>query len=287
MSINNVIELKFINYNSRKQISYNLSSKTKNKMKDEYQFLLKMMKSGVHFGHKTKKWNPKMSSFIYQKLQGIHIIDIIQSYTYLKKACNLLYMKALDPDYSTFLFVGTQNQSPIPNCITYNASRCNSFFINKKWLSGMLTNWKNTEKSINTLKYLKLYQKTRNFNKVSMKINSMIEKKRNKLDRYFGGIQNMSTLPDVVILVGQQSEINAAKECKKLGIQSITILDSDCNPELAKLFIPGNDDSSSSLNLILGELQSAINCGRQKFCKNVNYFETHLLSLILRDLHID
>ena len=287
MSINNIIELKSINYNSRIQMSINSLSNEKNIADDKYQFILKMMKSGVHFGHKIKKWNPKMSGFIYQNLQGIHIIDIIQSYTYLKKACKLLYMKALDANYNTFLFVGTQKQSPIPNCITYNASRCNSFFINKKWLSGMLTNWRNTSKSINTLKYLKLYQKTKTFNKVSMKIHSIIEKKRNKLERYFGGIQNMSALPNVVILVGQQSELNAAQECKKLGIQSITILDSDCNPELADFFIPGNDDSSSSLNLILGELQSAINCGRQRFCKNVNYLENHVFSLILQDLYFN
>jgi small subunit ribosomal protein S2 len=229
-----------------------------------------MVGSGVHFGHKVKNWNPKMAPFIYQKLQGIHIIDIIQSYTYLKKVCKILYTKACLSNYSTFLFVGTQKQSPIPNCINHNASKCNAFYINNKWLSGMLTNWTNTNGSINTLKYLQIYRKTKNFNKLSMKLRSMIEKKYKKLEKYFGGIKNMEKLPDMVILVGQHAEITASKECKKLGISNITILDTNCNPDLVDLFIPGNDDSSSSLNLILGELQTAINLGRQKLYNNVN-----------------
>lgn len=264
------VELKHIKVNSLKSVFVNNTEETTSSNKiDKYQFILKMMNAGVHFGHKIKKWNPKMAPFIYQKLHGIHIIDIVQSYTYLKKICKLLYSRASSTNYNTFLFVGTQRQSPIPNCIVYNASRCNSFFINKKWLSGMLTNWRNTNKSINTLKYLQIYQKTNNFDKLSMKMHSIIDKKKQRLEKYFGGIQNMTTLPDVVILVGQQSEVTAAKECRKLGIQNITILDTDCNPELVDLFIPANDDSSSSLNLILGELQVAINLGRQKFCEDI------------------
>ena len=102
-----------------------------------------------------------------------------------------------------------------------------------------------------------------------MKTHSIIDKKKNRLEKYFGGIQNMTSLPSTVILVGQHNEITASKECRKLGINNITILDTDCNPEFVDLFIPANDDSSSSLNLILGELQVAINIGRQKFCENL------------------
>lgn len=238
---------------------------------DKSQFILKMMKAGVHFGHKVKKWNPKMEPFIYQKLQGIHIIDIVQSYNLLRKSCKLLYQLAANKQYNTILFVGTRKESPIPNSIVYNASRCNSFFINNKWLSGMLTNWENTRKSIDTLKYLKFYQKTNNYTKLSMKIRSMIDKKKSRLEKYFGGIQNMSQLPDLVILIGQQSEITAARECRKLKIRNITVLDTDCNPQLVDLFVPANDDSSSSLNLILGEFQIAINLGRQGFCNNIDF----------------
>ncbi|AGY61406.1 30S ribosomal protein S2 (plastid) [Lotharella oceanica] len=257
----------FIHTNKKANIDYN-----------EQKFILKMLKAGVHLGHKIKRWNPKMSGFIYQKMQGIHIIDIIQSYMYLRKACQLLYTTASNTNYKTFLFTGTQEQSPIPNSVIKNASRCGSFYINKKWLSGTLTNWKNTKKSLNTLKYLKLYQKTKSFEKISVKMQSIIEKKIYKLERYFGGIQNMMSLPNVVIIVGQQSQINASKECQKLKIKNITILDTDCNPELVEMFIPANDDSSSSLNLILGELQTAINLGRQVFCKNIN-FQTNIQSI--------
>ena len=258
-----------IRINNNQSTLINTTNLENSSKEDTYQFILKMLKAGVHFGHKIKKWNPKMSPFIYQKLQGIHIIDIIQSYTYLKKACKLVYSKSLTDNYNTFLFVGTKKQSPIPNSIFYHASRCNSFYINNKWLSGMLTNWENTTRSINTLKYLKVYQKTNMFSKLSMKTHSIIDKKKNRLEKYFGGIQNMTSLPSTVILVGQHNEMTASKECRKLGINNITILDTDCNPEFVDLFIPANDDSSSSLNLILGELQVAINIGRQKFCENL------------------
>ena len=259
-----------LEFNKSNQIF--ITTNNENNIKEnEQKFILKMLKAGVHLGHKIKKWNPKMSGFIYQKMQGIHIIDIVQAYMYLRKACQLLYTTASNTNYKTFLFIGTQEQSPIPNCVIKNASRCGSFYINKKWLSGTLTNWKNTKKSLNTLKYLKLYQKTKSFEKISVKMQSIIEKKIYKLERYFGGIQNMTSLPDVVIIVGQQSQINTSKECQKLKIKNITILDTDCNPELVETFIPANDDSSSSLNLILGELQTAINLGRQVFCKNVEF----------------
>ena len=247
-----------------KSINVKTTMETDTNKLDKYQFILKMVKSGVHFGHKVKKWNPRMAPFIYQKLQGIHIIDIIQSYTYLKKVCKILYTKASSSNYSTFLFVGTQKQSPIPNCINYNASKCNSFFIDNKWLSGMLTNWSNTNGSINTLKYLQMYRKTKNFNRLSMKLRSMIEKKHNKLEKYFGGIKNMTTLPDMVILVGQHTEITASKECKKLGISNVTILDTDCNPDLVDLFIPGNDDSTLSIQLILNKLAESIYSAQTK-----------------------
>ena len=133
----------------------------------------------------------------------------------------------------------------------------------------MLTNWRNTKRSINELKYLKIYQKTNKFKKLPMKLRSTITKKKDRLQKYFGGIQKMINLPDVVFLIGQQNELNANKECKKLGIRTITLLDTNCNPELADLFIPSNDDSSSSLNLILGEFQTAINLGRQQFCNTL------------------
>nr|YP_009240387.1 30S ribosomal protein S2 [Gymnochlora stellata]BAU62521.1 30S ribosomal protein S2 [Gymnochlora stellata] len=241
-----------------------------------YQFILKMVKAGVHFGHKVREWNPKMSPFIYQKLDGIHIIDIIQSYIYLKKICKLLFTQAASSDYNTFLFVGTQKQTPIPNCIVYNASQCNSLYINNKWLSGLLTNWENAKKSINTLNYLSLYQKTNNFDNLTMKVRSLLEKKKERLQKYFGGVQNMKTLPNFVVLVGQQNEMIALKECQKLQIKNVTLLDTDCNPELADFFIPANDDSSSSLNLILGELRIAINLGRQKFCEKSTFKNTQL-----------
>ena len=155
--------------------------------------------------------------------------------------------------------------------IIKNAFQCGSFYVNKKWLSGTLTNWRNTKKSLSILKYLKLYQKTKSFEQISMKLQSIIEKKILKLERYFNGIQNMRSLPDIVIIAGQKAQMNTIKECQKLNIKTITIVDTDCDPELGDLFIPANDDSSSSLNFILGQFQIAINLGRQVLCKNPNF----------------
>jgi small subunit ribosomal protein S2 len=271
--MNHIFELKNNNHllinNFKKHVHNSVLVNEQQSFETDVKFILKMIKASVHFGHKMKEWNPRIAPFIYQKIGGIHIIDIVQSYTYLKKTCKFIYKQASNKNYKTFLFVGTNKESPIPDCVFYHAIHCNSFFVNKKWLSGMLTNWRNTKRSINELKYLKIYQKTNKFKKLPMKMRSTILKKKERLQRYFGGIQKMVTIPDIVFLIGQQNELNANKECKKLGIRTVTLLDTNCNPELTDLFIPGNDDSSSSLNLILGEFQIAINLGRQQFCAHL------------------
>lgn len=270
--MNQIFELKSYNYLSTKNIKINNSiitclNKQENLSTDSFygkKFILKMIKANTHFGHKIREWNPKMSPFIYERKKGIHIIDTLQSYIYLKKICKFLYKQASNNDYKTFLFIGTRKQSSIPPCTSFHASSCNSFFVNTKWLSGMLTNWENTKKSINELKYLKIYNKTNEFKKLSMKNKSLLLKRKISLQKNFGGIEKMKKVPDVVFLIGQNNEINANRECINLGIRHITLLDTNCNPDLADIFIPANDDSHSSLNLILGEFQTAINIGRQK-----------------------
>nr|YP_009240507.1 30S ribosomal protein S2 [Lotharella vacuolata]BAU62641.1 30S ribosomal protein S2 [Lotharella vacuolata] len=267
MTTQNLIE--FIKNNKiflKKNIAY-----TNKKKKQTY--LFRMLQANVHLGHKNKKWNPKMSDFIFQTIEGLHIIDIVQSYIYLYKACQLLYKEASNKEYKGFLFAGTEEKSAIPICIKNNAYNCGSFYINKKWLSGTLTNWKNTTNSLTILKYLKLYKKTKNFDETPVKIQTLIQKKISKLERYFGGIQNMKALPEIVIIVGEQTQLNALKECHILKLKSITLLDTNSNPKLVDLFIPANDDSNSSLNFILGEFQLAINLGRQKYLKNKNPLE--------------
>jgi len=216
-----------------------------------------MVKTGVHFGHQAKKWNPKMAPYIYAEKNGIHIIDLIQTYFFLKSTANFLTSEASQG--KTFLFVGTKKQAS--RLIAKVALSCDSFYVNQRWLGGMLTNWKTIKTSIKKLNELQ----TLDFSKYSKKEVANFKKEKERLQKYLGGLKNMATIPDVVIIVGQPDEINAVRECQKLGLRSVTILDTDCDPTLADLFVPANDDSVASLQLILSEFVEAITRGQKQF----------------------
>lgn len=216
-----------------------------------------MVRTGFHYGHQTKKWNPKMAPYIYMEKNNIHIIDLVQSYFFLKKILKFLTYEASQG--KTFLFVGTKKQ--MSRLIATSALQSNSFYVNQRWLGGMLTNWKTIQSSINKLNRL---QKI-NFDNYSKKEIASLKKEKERLQKYLGGLKTMSKLPDVVIIIGQKEELNAVHECKKLGLRTITILDTDCDPNLADLFIPGNDDSIASIKLILEEFVIAIQNGKKIF----------------------
>jgi small subunit ribosomal protein S2 len=219
--------------------------------------LEEMVKMGVHFGHKKKKWNPKMAPYIYTEKNGIHIIDLVQSYFFLKNISKFLTNQAAQG--KTFLFVGTKKQTG--RLIAKSALNCNSFYVNQRWLGGILTNWKTIKTSIlklNTLEKMDI-------SNCSKKEGAALKKETEKLQKYLGGLRTMKTRPDIVIIVGQKDELNAVYECQKLGLRSITILDTDCDPTLADLFVPGNDDSLASLQLLLNEFVIAIKKGQKKY----------------------
>lgn len=220
------------------------------------QILQKMIRAGVHFGHPKDQWNPKMLPYIYKEKNGIHIIDIIQTWFYLKKISK--FLEESSAQGKQILFVGTKKQAS--KIIQLTALESESYFVNERWLGGLLTNWVTIQKSINKLNYL---EKQKNFEKVSKKDRVKIEKQKSRLEKYMGGLKTMTKLPDIVIIIGQRKELNAVKECKRLGIRTITLLDTNCNPMLADLFIPANDDSISSIKLILTELAKSIKIGRK------------------------
>ncbi len=228
--------------------------------------LEEMVKTGFHYGHQTKKWNPKMAPYIYMEKNNIHIIDLVQSYFFLKKTLKFLTLEASQG--KTFLFVGTKKQ--MSRLIAKSALEANSFYVNQRWLGGMLTNWKTIQASINKLNNL---QKL-NIDGYSKKEAAALKKEKDRLQKYLGGLKKMSKLPDVVIIIGQKEELNAVRECRKLGVRTITILDTDCDPTLADFFVPGNDDSIASIQLILDEFVLAIQNGKKlynyKNLKNVN-----------------
>jgi small subunit ribosomal protein S2 len=216
-----------------------------------------MVKTGVHFGHQAKKWNPKMAPYIYAEKNGIHIIDLIQTYFFLKNTVSFLTSEAAQG--KTFLFVGTKKQAS--RLIAKVALSCDSFYVNQRWLGGMLTNWKTIKTSIEKLNQLQ----NLDLSNYSKKEIANLRKEKERLQKYLGGLKNMASIPDVVVIVGQPDEINAVRECQKLGLRSVTILDTDCDPTLADLFVPANDDSVASLQFILSEFVEAIQKGQKQF----------------------
>ena len=221
--------------------------------------LEQMLDAGVHFGHQVRRWNPKMEPFIYGERNGIHIIDIVQTLSCLEEISEFLTKEASQG--KTILFVGTKRQAaPI---IQTAAIESNSYYVNQRWLGGMLTNWSTMTTCIDKLKTIEKQDEMGVLANLPKKEVALINKRREKLEKFFGGIKTMPKQPDIVILVGQPREMNAVLECNKLGIRTITILDTNCDPSLADLFIPANDDSIRSLELILGELTEAIKKGQK------------------------
>ena len=217
-----------------------------------------MVEMGLHFGHQAKKWNPKMAPYIYTKRNGVHIIDLIQTCSHLKQVSEFLTDCAAKG--KTFLFVGTKKQAA--GFIANTATQSNSFYVNQRWLGGMLTNWKTMKSSIAKLNELELKEKTDGFRQLPKKEAALCKKQKERLQKYLGGVKDMRQVPDVVIIIGQPEEMNAVLECKKLGIRSVTVLDTNCDPTIADLFVPANDDSVTSLKFLLKMFLDAISKGQ-------------------------
>ena len=213
-----------------------------------------MVEMGLHFGHQARKWNPKMAPYIYTKRNGVHIIDLIQTCSHIKQVSKFLTESASKG--KTFLFVGTKKQAA--GLIEKVATETKSFYVNERWLGGMLTNWETIKLSIAKLNELEIQERENNFANLPKKEAALCKKQKERLEKYFGGVKNMKLVPDIVVIVGQPEEMNAVRECKKLGLRSITILDTNCDPTVADLFVPGNDDSVTSLRFLLKIFLDAI-----------------------------
>lgn len=216
--------------------------------------LEQMLVSSVHLGHNVQQWNPKMSIYIYGERNGIHIIDLLQTLICLKKTCAFLNKSVKEG--KTILFVCTKRQfsSVVENC----ANESNSFYVTQRWLGGMLTNWVTIKNCIENLKLLNKQEADGSLNYLTKKEALVIKKRKAKLEKYLVGIQNMTKVPDIVIVIGQNKEINAVRESIKLGLCLITILDTNCDPTLTDFLVPANDDSLSSISLILKSFTEAL-----------------------------
>jgi small subunit ribosomal protein S2 len=220
--------------------------------------LAQLLDAGVHFGHKAYRWNPKMFPYIYTERNNIHILDLVQSAQLLKEANT--YVQAEARKDKIFLFVGTKRQAS--NLIAQEAKRSNSYYVNHRWLGGMLTNWITLKSRIDRLKTLEQEEAAELFNLLPKKEASLRRKELEKLRKHLNGVKDMPRIPDVAIIIDQKREITAVRECRKLGIPIISILDTNCDPDLIDIPIPGNDDAVRSIKLILRSLTDNINIGK-------------------------
>ena len=220
--------------------------------------LSQLLEAGVHFGHKAYRWNPKMFPYIYSEVNNIHILDLVQSATLLKEANN--YLRSEASKGKTFLFVGTKRQAS--TLIAQEAKRCDSFYVNHRWLGGMLTNWSTLKERIKHLKDLEEQEASNTFILLTKKEAALRRKELKKLRQHLDGIKGMVNLPDVAIIIDQKREMTAIRECQKLEIPIVSILDTNCDPDLIDIPIPGNDDAVRSIKLILKSLTDSIITGK-------------------------
>nr|ARW68297.1 ribosomal protein S2 [Chondria sp. (in: red algae)] len=216
--------------------------------------LEELLEAGVHFGHQSRRWNPKMFPYIYTERNGVHIIDLVQTAQLLGEAYD--YIKGSSALGKTFLFLGTKRQAA--GIISREATRSNSFYINQRWLGGMLTNWTTIKSRVDRLNDLEKKDNDGLIDILPKKEASIIRKELDRLRKHLDGIKNMQKLPDMVIIVDQKKETTAIQECIKLKIPTICILDTNCNPEIVDIPIPANDDAIRSIKLILSKIADAI-----------------------------
>ncbi len=220
--------------------------------------LAELLESGVHFGHQTRRWNPRMAQYIYTARNGVHIIDLVQTAQLIEDAYE--FMRSSAERGKKVLFVGTKRQAA--GIIAQEASRCGSYYVNQRWLGGMLTNWETIKTRVERLKELENLDTTGALDKRPKKEASMLRRELGKLQKYLGGIKTMRKVPDIVVIVDQRREHNAISECQKLNIPVLSILDTNCDPDVVDIPIPANDDAIRSIKLILGKLADAIHEGR-------------------------
>ncbi|MEM7580055.1 MAG: 30S ribosomal protein S2 [Cyanobacteria bacterium P01_A01_bin.80] len=226
--------------------------------------LAQMMESGVHFGHQTRRWNPKMSEYIYTARNGVHIIDLVQTAVLMEDAYG--YIRSNSESGKKFLFVGTKRQAA--GIVAQEAARCGSYYINQRWLGGMLTNWSTIKTRVDRLKDLERREESGALDLLPKKEASMLRRELAKLQKYLGGIKTMRRIPDVVVIVDQRREYNAVQECQKLNIPIVSMLDTNCDPDVVDIPIPANDDAIRSIKLIVGKLADAIYEGRHGQLEN-------------------
>ncbi len=218
-----------------------------------------MLEAGVHFGHQTSKWNPKMARYIFGERNGIHILDLQKTIKEFKKAYEFVYQNAKEG--KSFIFVGTKKQAK--EIVKSEAERAGVFAVYEKWRGGMLTNFETIKMSIRRLEELEDMENKGYFKVMSKKEVSRLTKEKNRLLRFLSGIRNMKVLPDIMFVIDPVEEHNAVREAKRVGIVVVAVCDTNADPDDIDVIIPGNDDAARSIRLFCSSIADAIIEGRK------------------------
>ena len=220
-----------------------------------------LLEAGVHFGHQVRRWNPKMKEFIFGERNGIYIIDLQKTQRMFKEAIKFVTNMSGEGTNKTILFVGTKRQAQ--DAIKEEALRCNQFYVNQRWLGGLLTNFQTIQKSIKRFKDIEAMQADGRIEAYAKKERLQIERERQALEKNLAGIKEMKKLPDVLFVIDTNKEEIAVKEANRLGIPVVAVVDTNCSPEGVNYVIPGNDDALRAVRLFASRIADAIMEGRQ------------------------
>ena len=218
-----------------------------------------LLEAGVHFGHQTRRWNPKMEPYIFTERNGIYIIDLQKTVKMIDSAYD--YVKNVAADGGVVLFVGTKKQAQ--DSIEEEATRAGQYYVNHRWLGGTLTNWKTIQSRINRLKELKKMSEDGTFDVLPKKEVAVLTKQREKLERFLGGIEDMPRIPDVIYIVDPHKEQIAVREAHKLHIPIVAMVDTNTDPDDIDVIIPSNDDAIRAVRLITSKMADAVIEGKQ------------------------
>ncbi|GAF41224.1 30S ribosomal protein S2 [Agrilactobacillus composti DSM 18527 = JCM 14202] len=218
-----------------------------------------LLEAGVHFGHQTRRWNPKMKKYIFTERNGIYIIDLQKTVKMIDDAYNFVKDEAAHG--ATFLFVGTKKQAQ--DSIAEEATRAGQYYVNHRWLGGTLTNWNTIQTRIKHLKDIKAMAEDGTFERLPKKEVALLNKEREKLEKFLGGIEDMPGIPDVIFIVDPRKERIAVKEAQKLNIPIVAMVDTNTDPDDIDVIIPSNDDAIRAVRLITSKMADAIVEGRQ------------------------
>ena len=218
-----------------------------------------LLEAGVHFGHQVRRWNPKMKEYIFGERNGIYIIDLQKTQRLFKEAVRFVTQKALDG--SSFLFVGTKRQAQ--DAVEEEAKRCGQFYVNQRWLGGLMTNFQTVQKSIQRMKDIEAMRVDGRFDALTKKERLGLDREHSALEKNLAGIRDMRSLPDVIFIIDSNKEEIAVHEANKLGITTVAIVDTNCNPDGIDFIVPGNDDALRAVRLFASKMADAIVEGQQ------------------------